>query len=343
MSKLRVAGSAACRAALHSRETQTLQPAIAQGLRTPSRNSTAALTRSRFFCSASTIIRSSVPSTCWRKQHSNVFKDSQDKRIGTSRSQTHYDSLHTDASIASTHFDFSHIPAHEQDQILKDFILVPNYLSPQEQHLMIESATRKLKRALGKQVRYEDGHFDGVITRYRECSASDWSGTGVVSYSSSGPNHQPSPLRERVTPSEIMQSIKQEFFPHEWNWVSPHILELEAGRGGIKPHMDHLEASGEVVAGLCLGSDAVMELIHEDEPERSFKVWLPKGAFYFQRGSVRYRYKHGIPIEPADHHFRGRVIPKEKRISVMLRNALDPRLRGDTVSTTSMGRGMGRK
>jgi len=199
---------------------------------------------------------------------------------------------------------------------------------------MIQSATKKLKRALGKQVRYEDGHFDGVITRYRECSASDWSDTGA---SSSPPSDT---HRERTSPGHIMQSIKGEFFPREWSWVAPHILELEAGRGGIKPHVDHLEASGEVVAGLCLGSDAVMELIHEDDPERFFSVWLPKGAFYFQRGSVRYHYKHGIPIEPADHQFRGRVIPKEKRISVMLRNALDPRLGGNTSSRTSMGMAM---
>ncbi|KAK3807677.1 MAG: hypothetical protein J3Q66DRAFT_82915 [Benniella sp.] len=245
-----------------------------------------------------------------------------------------YRDLCTPPSIASTHFDLSGIDPSEHAQILRDFIIMPDYLSTTEHDMLVDAAVKKLKRALGKQVRYEDGHFDGVITRYRECSATDWgpgpepstvavaaavstptSGTTTASTTRSRP--------ERSSPREIMSSIQQEFFPHQWKWVAPHILELEAGKGGIKPHVDHLEASGEVVAGLCLGSTAVMELIHEDNPDKSFRVLLPKGCFYFQRDSVRYHYKHGIPILPQDHQFKGTVIPKERRISIMLRNALE--------------------
>lgn len=204
--------------------------------------------------------------------------------------------------------------------------------------MLFEAAVKKLKRALGKQVRYEDGHFDGVITRYRECSATDWgtepeasseavgAGAARTEPSISTPEDTPTtiaatqaPRPERTTPREIMYSIKQEFFPHHWRWVAPHILELEARKGGIKPHVDHLEASGEVVAGLCLGSTAVMDLIHESDPDKHFQVLLPKGCFYFQRDSVRYRYKHGIPILPQEHQFKGTVVPKERRISIMLR------------------------
>jgi len=196
--------------------------------------------------------------------------------------------------------------------------------------MLVDAAVKKLKRALGKQVRYEDGHFDGVITRYRECSATDWGpglepSTAAVAAVVSTPTSDTTTTTtarsrpERSSPREIMTSIQQEFFPRQWKWVAPHILELEAGKGGIKPHVDHLEASGEVVAGLCLGSTAVMELIHEDNPDKSFRVLLPKGCFYFQRDSVRYHYKHGIPILPQDHQFKGTVIPKERRISIMLR------------------------
>ncbi|GJJ71311.1 alkylated DNA repair protein alkB homolog 7 [Entomortierella parvispora] len=319
----RVAGPA-CRAAFNSRRTHLPRLAITNGIRT-----SGILTRSRLYCSESTPRQSLHPSSTWWRDHPESTSPRNNPE-NEQDSQHHYDNLRTSSSIASTYIDLSRIPTNEHEQILKDFILVPNYLSPPEQEMMIQAATKKLKRALGKQVRYEDGHFDGVITRYRECSASDW-GTGAPSLDKD---------QQRTTPSEIMQSIKHEFFPHQWSWVAPHLLELEAGRGGIKPHVDHLEASGEVVAGLCLGSDAVMELIHEDEPERLFKVWLPKGAFYFQRGSVRYHYKHGIPVEPADHQFRGQVIPKEKRISVMLRNALDSRLR-ESSPRSSISHGMG--
>ncbi|KAI1316922.1 Alpha-ketoglutarate-dependent dioxygenase alkB 7, mitochondrial [Mortierella claussenii] len=269
--------------------------------------------------------------------------------------QLHYTTLRTSADIAASHFDLSHIPSsQERDQILSDFILIPNYLSITEHDMLIQAAFKKLKRALGKQIRYEDGHFDNVITRYRECSASEWgtpptiaSGSGTLAPSSTSASTSGTtvtaaataalPLTtERSTPLEIMQSLKLEFFPHSWNWVSPHILELESGKGGIQPHVDHLEASGEVVAGLCLGSSAVMELIHEHDPERYFRVLLPKNCFYFQRGSVRYHYKHGIPIQQQDHTFRGKVIPKENRVSIMLRNALEPSRGSQTGYNLSM-------
>lgn len=230
-----------------------------------------------------------------------------------------YTHLSTSSDIASTHFDLSHIPPSEHAQILHDFILVPEYLTPDEHDMMVKGATLKLKRALGKQVRYEDGHFDGVITRYRECSAGDWSSPISATTSPSSDSSSNNDQKGRTTPREMMDAIKSDFFPSTWTWVSPHILELEAGQGGIKPHVDHLDASGSVVAGLCLGSSAVMELIHQDDPQKWFRVLLPKRCFYFQRDSVRYSYKHGIPIEPEDHQFRGTVIPKEKRISVMLR------------------------
>ncbi|KAF9904471.1 hypothetical protein BX616_001297 [Lobosporangium transversale] len=239
-----------------------------------------------------------------------------------------YQKLCTPDHLAATHFDLSRIKdPKERSQILQDFILVPDYLSSTEHDMLVDAAVRKLKRALGKQIRYEDGHFDGVITRYRECSASEWgssggAGPGEDALSSTSTSAMARP--ERTTPLEIMQSIKREFFPLHWHWVSPHILELESEKGGIKPHVDHLDASGEVVAGLCLGSDAVMELIHESDPHhKTFRVLLPKRCFYFQRGQVRYHYKHGIPIDPQDHAFKGKIIPKERRISIMLRNALE--------------------
>ncbi|KAG0212292.1 Alpha-ketoglutarate-dependent dioxygenase alkB 7, mitochondrial [Mortierella sp. NVP41] len=242
-----------------------------------------------------------------------------------------YNNLSTPLLIAQTHFDLSHIPPSEHAQILHDFILIPEYLTPEEHDMMVQGATLKLKRALGKQVRYEDGHFDGVITRYRECSAGDWA--SAPSSTSSTESSSPATTtegtgtagrKERTTPREMMSSLKSEFFPSHWKWVAPHLLELEAGQGGIKPHVDHLDASGSVVAGLCLGSSAVMELIHQDDPQKWFRVLLPKRCFYFQRDSVRYSFKHGIPIDQEDHQFRGTVVPKEKRISVMLRNALEP-------------------
>ncbi|KAF9924748.1 Alpha-ketoglutarate-dependent dioxygenase alkB 7, mitochondrial [Linnemannia zychae] len=236
---------------------------------------------------------------------SSTTKDSDDGSL------LRYISLSTSPAIAASNFDLTHIPVEEQAQILQDFILVPEYLSQEEHDMMVKGATLKLKRALGKQVRYEDGHFDGVITRYRECSAGDWSPPPFATpISGTGSDHENAhnsnvDKKERTTPREMMDSIKKEFFPSSWKWVSPHILELEAGQGGIKPHVDHLDASGSVVAGLCLGSSAVMELIHQDDPKKWFRVLLPKRCFYFQRDSVRYSYKHGIPIEQQDHQFRG--------------------------------------
>ncbi|KAF9540995.1 hypothetical protein EC957_003574 [Mortierella hygrophila] len=82
-------------------------------------------------------------------------------KINKDGSLHRYTHLSTPSEIASTHFDLSHIPPSEHAQILHDFILVPEYLTPEEHDMMVKGATLKLKRALGKQVRYEDGHFDG--------------------------------------------------------------------------------------------------------------------------------------------------------------------------------------
>ncbi|KAF9354521.1 hypothetical protein BGX26_007657 [Mortierella sp. AD094] len=270
-----------------------------------------------------------------QKQRALYSTSSSPVQHGQSQSQDTlaYKNLCTPASIAATHFDLSQLDPKDHAQILQDFILVPEYLSSKEHDMLVEAATKKLKRALGRQVRYEDGHFDGVITRYRECSASDWGlEEGSVPRSSTlsefSPSASTTDVKDRVTPQEVMQSIKQQFFPSHWRWVAPHILELESGKGGIKPHVDHLDASGEVVAGLCLSSTAVMELIHQDDPKKQFRVLLPKGCFYFQRDSVRYHFKHGIPIQTEDHSFKGTVVPKEKRISIMLRNAVDSSIHG---------------
>ncbi|KAJ3020867.1 UNVERIFIED_CONTAM: hypothetical protein HDU68_009913 [Siphonaria sp. JEL0065] len=85
-------------------------------------------------------------------------------------------------------------------------------------------------------------------------------------------------------------------------WLSPHILELRAPtnelKSGIGAHVDHLNAFGDVIAGVTLGSDAVV------------------------RGYVRYGFTHEIPINKEEHVFMGQPIERTRRISIMIRDAL---------------------
>ena len=56
-----------------------------------------------------------------------------------------------------------------------------------------------------------------------------------------------------------------------------------AAHGYISPHVDNLQASGTVVAGLCLKSPSKMILQRKDDPECNIEVFLDKQCFYAQR------------------------------------------------------------
>ncbi|KAH9945971.1 uncharacterized protein BXZ73DRAFT_95487 [Epithele typhae] len=165
-----------------------------------------------------------------------------------------------------------------------------------------------------------DGHYDGVIRRYREMLVTAW------------PEDAPEvrPLLERLR--RLHPAVD----------THTHLLHL-ASDGQIDPHVDHVDAFGSWILGVSLGDERTLRLQshHEGggEPVR-YELALPSGSVYMQRcagpspssqaatnapvlrtrrDELRYHYTHAIlPAHPS------RAASGGQRVSIMIRDRLPP-------------------
>ncbi|CAM0141414.1 unnamed protein product [Umbelopsis sp. WA50703] len=179
-----------------------------------------------------------------------------------------------------------------------DFLVYPGFITQEEHDHIASICEKKLKRSLGHKVEYHPGHFDHVIHQYRECSASHWG-------------------KQDDFMKNFIKTRVYSLFPDQWEWLDPHILDLDS-RGEIKAHVDNIEYSGSVVAGLCLLSPAIMKLRHQHDPNNQLDVLLEPGTFYIQRDSVRYAFTHEITFDNST--WNGEQIDRGRRISLLFRD-----------------------
>lgn len=108
-------------------------------------------------------------------------------------------------------------------------------------------------------------HFDQVIFNYRETTLSD--------------------LNIFPHLSEFVETqIKPKFVSSGKALLPIHLLELNEG-GYIKPHIDNLEASGSMIAGLSLNSDCTMRFASSKSRD-SRTERIPQRSLYLQRYRV---------------------------------------------------------
>ena len=178
-----------------------------------------------------------------------------------------------------------------------------------EHATLVRECTEALKRR-----RYEDGHWDGVIHKFREVTKRTWSGPAMNA------------LKRIKGMSRVITESDAQFLP-------PHVLDL-AENGFIKPHVDSLIASGEIVAGLSLLSPSIMRLTPKKDSEKGTAdrrsaypdvvlLQLRPRSFYVLSGKARYEYAHEILPGPVVWR-GGEVSERERRISIILRDALPP-------------------
>ncbi|CAE6480758.1 unnamed protein product [Rhizoctonia solani] len=217
------------------------------------------------------------------------------------------------------------------------FVIYPYFLSTEEQEILLKASLAKLggrrrqRRHASEEVAselpghsghawgelfgtdkdytFEEGHFDGVIRDYREVTVSAWP--------------QSSPLGLSRVLLRLYELVDFENTLPDPGLITPpniqtHVLHL-ASTGAILPHVDNIEASGSVIAGVSLGNTRVLRLTQSttDSIEASFDVLLESGSVYIQRDNIRYKWKHEIPNVT---DFRDRRIGGGQRISVMLRD-----------------------
>ena len=175
---------------------------------------------------------------------------------------------------------------------------IERLVSPQEQDCLLQDVQRPLRRR-----RYQASHWDGVIDQYREI------GLALPRWSEES---------RGIIEEKVLPRLPQVARP----LLDPHVLDLD-GDGAIYPHVDNVDFSGEFVAGLSLLSTAVMRLTPADGT-REGAIWLKlaPGSFYVLRGQLRYAWKHEI-LGRAESIFMGKPVPRERRVSLLFRDAND--------------------
>ena len=143
-----------------------------------------------------------------------------------------------------------------------------------------------------KKLKYQKGHWDYVISDYRETERWEWQDPLALA---------------------VLGRMKA-LFPASWRWRPQHVLDMQAS-GEIGPHVDAVSSVGDVVCGLSLLSSCVMTFASEEE---TFRLLLRPGSVYVMAGESRFRFTHAIAH--AEQTFGGQAVTRARRISVMLRD-----------------------
>lgn len=148
----------------------------------------------------------------------------------------------------------------------ESFLLFPNFITDEEHSSLVKCSMAQLDSICGKKLL--NSHYDGVINKYRECSVSSnsWSVDNDI--------------KELLLINEDIKSIKiirdiikrvhntiDTLFDHKYIWLPPHLLDVAAD-GEIRSHLDNLNASGDIIAGISLLSSALVRFkIHTEKDE----------------------------------------------------------------------------
>ncbi|KAJ9053873.1 hypothetical protein DSO57_1020181 [Entomophthora muscae] len=194
------------------------------------------------------------------------------------------------------HIAVTSVSGADCSELGQDFIVIPDFITELEHDDLVKASEKKLKRL----ATYDSDHIDNVIHNYRECQVSDW-------------------FPHEIAVNPIIDRVKA-LFSRDITFLPTHVLDLNDD-GIIKPHVDNLELSGSVIAGLCLVSDSVIKFQPLKEQDGlKFEVLAPKNCLYIQRNSVRYNFTHAIPNDPHLRTFAGRRLENSRRISLIFRD-----------------------
>jgi len=201
----------------------------------------------------------------------------------------------------------------------------PNFFNTEEQSFLIRSCLKKLdaadtprskrrRRALSLNppsngtplaqflpdhaYDFDQGHFDGVITNFREMHLTEWA---------------PEDKEQIMTLMARLDALIPDID------TQTHILHL-ASEGEIRPHIDNVEASGAWILGVSLGSPRILRMQKARDDRDVFDILLPSGSVYIQRDELRFLYKHSIL--KGGGAFHGQTIAIGQRLSIMIRDRI---------------------
>jgi alkylated DNA repair protein alkB family protein 7 len=156
--------------------------------------------------------------------------------------------------------------------------------------------------------RYEKGHWDAVITNYKEIELSD-----AIFEDPEIPN-----IFDRVR--QHLGENHLDYAPI--NWLPCHAIDLKK-EGDLTAHVDSIKFSGDLVAGISLLSPCIMRLVPDDAPDEGWvDLYLPPLSLYALTGVARYRYSH--QLLPRNEKFTKEneeiAVERDHRLSVIFRD-----------------------
>ncbi|CAJ1893620.1 unnamed protein product [Cylindrotheca closterium] len=226
--------------------------------------------------------------------------------------------LEADASFVDTRFAPS-------DFTPDVSVVYPNVLTEDEANLILDDVKGRLRRR-----RYEKGHWDAVITNYKEVELSD------LNFENPEIPNIFRRIRQQLATNHLLKDGKDENRTIEW--LPCHAIDLKK-EGELNAHVDSVKFSGDLVAGVSLMSSSIMRLIphmdgeggnvnEESTVEGENKGWvdlyLPPLSLYALTGVGRYRYAHELlPTNSTFTQPDGTEILAERdhRISIIFRDA----------------------
>jgi alkylated DNA repair protein alkB family protein 7 len=180
----------------------------------------------------------------------------------------------------------------------KDFVT-----ETEGESLVHDIATRMKRR------RYEKGHWDAVITDYKEVELLD-----AESLQEESKNAMRRVRDQLIAAGHVDSSV---------TWLPCHAIDLKRD-GDLKAHVDSVKFSGGVVAGISLLSSSIMRLKPDGESIGGWvDMYLPPLSLYILSSVSRYRYSHELlPCGSIFERPDGTTIlvQRDQRLSVIFRD-----------------------
>lgn len=166
--------------------------------------------------------------------------------------------------------------------------------------------------------RYEQGHWDAVIQKYREIELLDEESDSLKPFLQ--------PIRELLEsnhsrPESFLDSNASLYF--SGSWLPCHAIDLHPS-GALNAHVDSVRYSGNLVAGLSLLSESIMRLKPSDEAASGYiDLFLPTRSLYVLSGVSRYSYTHEL-LSSGSLFRSATPVHRDRRFSIIFRDAKDP-------------------
>ena len=229
----------------------------------------------------------------------------------------------TSSCTPTPNFDYVNL-ANAPSNYDNSAVVYPEFLSEEEGQSLVEEVSKRLKRR-----RFEEGHWDSVITKYRETEIATPNEVDGKSTIEDAPQYAQIIQRTRG----LLKTYVSPQLRNHMAWLPCHAIDLSKN-GRLDAHVDSVKFSGGIVAGISLLSDSIMRLRPakgewtDDSSDESLgghvDLYLPKLSLYCLHGMSRFDYSHELLPSDSVYEINGKnvQVTRGRRLSIIFRDAL---------------------